>query len=105
MLTAADLGAGFEDRPYRSTAQGVGPCVLDLPDVPSPVERLGAGYASNTALENAHIELVIHADAASASVAYAGARRDSACTGEENREGGAPRPSDIVGADEAFSIG
>lgn len=103
LLAAADLGVDFVDEPYPSKVQG--PCLLALPDAHATTERLSAGYVSNAALERATIELLVHADATSASVAYAAARRDSACTGEENRDDGAPRAADIAGAAEAFSIG
>lgn len=74
---------------------------------PVPVERVGAKYTSNTALENASVELLVHADAAAASVAFSAAQRGSACPGEENfdEEGRVPHPLDIAGPDEAFSMG
>ena len=47
------------------------------------------------------------ADAAAASVAFSAVQGGSACPGEENldKEGQEPHPTDIAGADEAFSIG
>ena len=71
------------------------------------MERVGAAFTSQTALQNASVELLVHADAAAASVAFSAAQVGSACAGEENldKEGRAPHPTDIAGADEAFSIG
>ncbi|HEV2810761.1 MAG TPA: hypothetical protein VGV93_10245 [Acidimicrobiales bacterium] len=107
LLTAADLGAEFQDRPYHPDDRGYGPCQLALPGEPLPVEKVGAAFTSNAALQDASVELFVYADAADASVAFSAAQGGSACPGEENldEEGRAPHPTDIAGADEAFSIG
>lgn len=107
LLTAADLGADFQDRPYHPDDRGYGPCQLALPGEPLPVERVGAAFTSNAALQDASVELFVYADAAVASVAFSAAQVGSACPGEENldEEGRAPHPTHIASADEAFSIG
>ena len=107
LLTAADLGADFQDRPYHPDDRGYGPCQLALPIEPVPVERVGAAFTSQSALQNASVELLVHADATAASIALSAAQGGSACPGEENldKQGRAPHPTDIAGADEAFSIG
>ena len=107
LLTAADLGADFQNRPYHPDDHGYGPCQLALPSEPDPVERVGAAFTSQSALQNGSLELLVHADAAAASTAFSAAQGGSACPGEENldKQGRAPHPTDIAGADEAFSIG
>ncbi|HEV2810788.1 MAG TPA: hypothetical protein VGV93_10395 [Acidimicrobiales bacterium] len=106
-LTAADLGGDFQNRPYHPDDRGYGPCQLAPPDEPLPVERVGAAFASNTALQDASVEHLVYADAAAASVAFSAAQGGSACPGEENldEKGRTPHPTHIAGADEAFSIG
>ncbi len=104
LLSAADLGADFQDRPYHPDDRGYGPCQLALPSEPVPVERVAAAFTSQSALQSSSWSMPTPQLPRSPSPP----RKTGRLVPERenlNEEGRTPHPTDVAGADEAFSIG